>query len=68
LVVWNIDALLLGIDKENASFRFYADLAASITGPPAGDMLFALAEEELKHKIRFEQEYNSVCEGEERGV
>jgi len=62
------DALLLGRDKENVSFRFYADLAANTNEPQARDMLFALAEEELKHKIRFEQEYDSVCEWEERGV
>jgi rubrerythrin len=50
--------LVLAMKKEKAAFRLYSDLAAAV---PAGEMrsLFAgLAQEEAKHKLRFELEYD----------
>jgi rubrerythrin len=52
------DVLLLGIEKEEASFRTYISLLANITDEESREVLIALAEEEVKHKLRFETEYD----------
>jgi rubrerythrin len=52
------DILLLGIEKEEASFRTYINLLANITDEESREVLMALAEEEVKHKLRFEAEYD----------
>jgi len=51
------DMLLLGMEKEEASFRIYVDLAAKARDEESREVLLTLAEEEVKHKIRFENEY-----------
>ena len=52
--------LMLGIHKEDASFRLYVDLAARVSSEEAYETLLALAEEEVKHKLRFEMEYENL--------
>jgi len=52
--------LLLGIQKEDSSFRLYVDLAARVSSEEAYETLLALAEEEIKHKMRFEMEYENL--------
>ncbi len=52
------DALILAMKKEKAAFRFYSDLAAASTDAAVKKILGALAEEEAKHKLRFEIEYD----------
>lgn len=52
------DILLLAIEKEKASFRMYVDMLASVHDPESREMLLEIAEEEVKHKIRFEIEYD----------
>jgi len=52
------DVLLLGIEKEEASFRTYVNLVHSVYDADSREILLALAEEEVKHKIRFETEYD----------
>jgi len=54
------DILMLGIVKEDASFRLYVDLAAHVTNEESRDTLLSLAEEEVKHKLRFETEYDNL--------
>ena len=57
----NIDyknALLLAINKETKSFRLYVDLAAMVKDKEPREVLLSLAEEEAKHKVRFEMEYD----------
>ena len=54
------DMLLLGITKEDASFRTYVDLAAHAADKESRELLLSLAEEELRHKIRFEKEYETL--------
>ena len=54
------DALLLGMEKEEASFRTYVNLIANAHNEQSREVLLALAEEEVKHKLRFETEYNSL--------
>ena len=54
------DALVLAMKKEKASFALYTDLAEA-TQDPAGKQLFtSLAQQEAKHKLRFELEYDEV--------
>ena len=54
------DALLLGMEKEEASFRTYVNLIPSVHDDQSREVLLALAEEEVKHKLRFETEYNML--------
>ena len=50
--------LLLAIEKEDASFRTYVNLVANAGDEQTQELLLALAEEEVKHKLRFETEYD----------
>ena len=52
------DILLLAIEKEEASFRNYINLLPSVHNQQLRDVLLAIAEEEVKHKYRFEIEYD----------
>ena len=52
------DMLIMGMQKEEASFRLYVDLAGRVINEDARETLIALAEEEVKHKLRFETEYD----------
>ena len=54
------DALAIGIDKERASFRLYADWMLSAENEEQREMLLSLAEEEAKHKARLEIEYDML--------
>ncbi|MBN2180872.1 MAG: ferritin family protein [Sedimentisphaerales bacterium] len=54
------DVLLLGMEKEEASFRTYVNLIPSVHNEQSREVLLALAQEEVKHKIRFETEYNMM--------
>jgi rubrerythrin len=51
------DVLDLAMDKEKAAFKLYNDLAESTEDATLRSMFLALAEEEAKHKLRFEVEY-----------
>ena len=52
------DALILAMKKEKAAFRLYSDLAEAAGESDIRDTLTALAQEEAKHKLRFELEYD----------
>lgn len=52
------DMLMLAMEKEEAAFRIYVKLAASVLDKKSQDMLLVLAEEEVKHKLRFQAEYD----------
>ena len=54
------DALLLGMEKEEASFRIYVNLIPNVHNEQSREVLLALAQEEVKHKLRFENEYNML--------
>ncbi len=58
------DMLLLGIAKEEAAFRTYVDLAAHARDERSRELLLSLAEEEVRHKIRFEKEYEMLLQKE----
>jgi rubrerythrin len=52
------DLLLLAMEKEEAAFRTYVNLAGSIKDEKSREVLFELAQEEVKHKLRFQTEYD----------
>jgi rubrerythrin len=52
------DALILAMKKEKAAFKLYTDLAAAAPDEDLRRMLLSLAQEEAKHKLRFEVEYD----------
>ena len=54
------DMLLLGMEKEEAAFRTYVNLAASAKDEKSREMLLAIAEEEVRHKLRFQTEYDAL--------
>jgi rubrerythrin len=52
------DALIIAMKAEKAAFRLYSDLAAKVDDAEIKDLLLGLAQEEAKHKLRFELEYD----------
>ena len=56
--------LTLAINKEDESFRFYVDMLPSITDHQSRDVIYALAQEEARHKHRFEIEYKMLSKNE----
>jgi rubrerythrin len=53
------DLLMLAMQKELAAFRMYTDLAA-LAGGSARDTFTQLAQEEARHKLKFETEYDNL--------
>ena len=51
-------ALILAMKAEKRAFKLYTDLAASTDDPGLQETFRALAQEEAKHKLRFEVEYD----------
>jgi rubrerythrin len=54
------DVLVVAMRKEKASYRLYTDLAAATEAEELTDMFLALAQEEARHKLRFEIEYDDI--------
>lgn len=52
------EALIVAMKEEKAAFRLYADLAAKTDHPDLKETFLMLAQEEAKHKLRFEIEYD----------
>jgi len=52
------DALILAMKKEKAAFRLYTDLAGATNDAGVQEVFLSLAQEEAKHKLRFEVEYD----------
>jgi rubrerythrin len=52
------DALIIAMKKEKAAFKLYTDLAASTDDSIVRAVFLSLAQEEAKHKLRFEIEYD----------
>ena len=57
-------ALVLAMKAEKAAYRLYHDLASATDDPPLKQTLLGLAQEEAKHKLRFEIEYDDNFMGE----
>jgi rubrerythrin len=54
------DALIIAMKKEKAAFRLYTNLADRVGDEPIRATLLGIAQEEAKHKLRFEVEYDDV--------
>jgi len=55
-----MDALMVAIQKERAAFQLYTQMIAMTQEPQFRRILMGLAEEEMRHVIRFEREYDAV--------
>jgi rubrerythrin len=53
-------ALIVAMKKEKASFKLYTDLADRVDDSTIQTMFLSLAQEEARHKLRFEVEYDEV--------
>jgi rubrerythrin len=54
------DALILAMKEEKAAYKLYTDLAAMTDVGSLRATFLALAQEEAKHKLRFEIEYDDL--------
>jgi len=52
------EALIVAMKEEKAAFRLYSDLAARTGDANLKEVFLMLAQEEAKHKLRFEIEYD----------
>ena len=52
------NALIIAMKNEKAAFRMYSDMAAGVADPALRDLFLGLAQEEARHKLRFEIEYD----------
>ena len=52
------EALIIAMNAEKRAFKLYTDLAASTDDPAMSELFLGLAQEEAKHKLRFELEYD----------
>ena len=54
------EALMLAIQKERAAFRLYTQLLGQNQSPEYEQILLELAEEEMRHVLQLEREYQSI--------
>jgi len=54
------NALILAMKREKAAFQLYSDLAAQADDAEVKQIFEGLAQEEAKHKLRFEVEYDDM--------
>ena len=52
------EALIVAMKKEKAAFKLYTDIAAVTDNENLRSTFLLLAQEEAKHKLRFEVEYD----------
>lgn len=53
-------ALVIAMKKEKKAFKMYTDLADATNDANTKTVFLSLAQEEAKHKLRFEIEYDDV--------
>lgn len=56
------DALIVAIRKEEIAFQVYSELASKVQSYELKNVFYQLAEEEVRHKIRFEAEYEKITQ------
>ena len=54
------EALILAMKREKAAFRLYSEMAETTTDENTRKTFLALAQEEARHKLHFETEYDKV--------
>lgn len=52
------DALVVAMNREKAAFKLYMKLASQVDDGTLKELFLTLAQEESKHKLRFELEYD----------
>jgi desulfoferrodoxin-like iron-binding protein len=52
------EALILAMKREKSAYRLYSDLSNMTSDEPTKDLFLSLAQEEAKHKLRLEMEYD----------
>lgn len=55
------DALILAMKAEKAAFMLYSNLADVAPSPETKNLLLTLAQEEARHKLRLEIEYDTIA-------
>ena len=55
------DAIIIAMKKETNSFRLYRDLAAITVNEDLKNTFLTLAQEEARHKLRFETEFQNLA-------
>jgi rubrerythrin len=55
------EALIMAIQKEDASFQLYIEYVTATSDLELREVFMRLAEEEVKHKVKFEMEYNRLA-------
>ena len=53
-----LEVLITVMKKEKAAYKLYTNLADNADTPELKDLFLGLAQEEAKHKLRFEVEYD----------
>jgi len=53
-------ALIVAMKQEKAAYKLYTSLAAKVSFKDLRDIFLMLAQEEAKHKLRFEVEYDEL--------
>ena len=53
-------ALILAMKAEKAAYKLYSELASAVDDAGLKETITALANEEAKHKLRFEIEYDDM--------
>ena len=54
------DALVIAMKKEKAAYKLYTKLGEMVESEDARNLFLALAQEEAKHKLRFEIAYDDM--------
>lgn len=57
-------ALIIAMKEEKTAFAMYSQLAEAAPGPEVRELFLQLAQEEARHKLRFEIEYDDQFSGE----
>jgi rubrerythrin len=52
------EALIVAMDQEKAAFKLYSNLAVKAENGEMRELFLSLAQEESKHKLSFEIEYD----------
>ncbi len=55
------DALIIAMKAEKAAFKLYTELAQTTDDANLRELFLSLAQEEAKHKLRFEVEYDDYA-------
>jgi rubrerythrin len=60
-----VEMLRLAIRKERAAFQLYVQIFSMMDDEPLGKVLLELAEEEMRHVLLLEREYEAITHHEE---